>query len=251
VGDIGFPGESVEYRAARERLLEREIRLRREIEAVAAERRALPPGGAVPEDYVFQGAGADGTPTDVKLSELFEPGKGSLVIYSFMFPRHPADDRPGPDSGRTADLPLAETPCASCTSILDGLEGAARHLQQRINLVAVARSPLSRILDFADDRGWRHLRLLSSAANTYNRDYLAETADGVQMPMLNVFVKNENGIRHSWGTELLYAPWDEGQEPRHVDFAWPIWHLLDATPEGRGTDSDFPRLSYGSPAPRA
>ena len=64
---ITFPGESKEYRAARDALLQREIGLRREMEAVAAARRALPPGGAVPEDYVFQGAGADGAPTDVRL----------------------------------------------------------------------------------------------------------------------------------------------------------------------------------------
>jgi predicted dithiol-disulfide oxidoreductase (DUF899 family) len=49
------------------------------MEAVAAVRRKLPLGGVVPEDYVFQGAGADGTATDVKLSELFEPGRDSLV----------------------------------------------------------------------------------------------------------------------------------------------------------------------------
>ena len=85
-----FPGESAEYRAARDRLLEQEIELRRAMEAVAAARRELPPGGPIPEDYVFQGAGADGTPTDVRLSELFAPGKGSLVIYSMMFPRTPA-----------------------------------------------------------------------------------------------------------------------------------------------------------------
>ena len=53
---ITFPGESAEYRAARDRLLEQEIELRRAMEAVAAARRALPPGGVVPEDYVFQGA---------------------------------------------------------------------------------------------------------------------------------------------------------------------------------------------------
>ena len=68
---IAFPGESSEYRAARDRLLEQEIELRRAMESVAAARRELPPGGVVPEDYVFQGAGADGTPADVRLSELF------------------------------------------------------------------------------------------------------------------------------------------------------------------------------------
>jgi predicted dithiol-disulfide oxidoreductase (DUF899 family) len=62
-----FPGESAEYRAARDRLLEREIELRRLTEDVATARRQLPPGGLVPEDYVF--AGAAGA---VRLSELFE-----------------------------------------------------------------------------------------------------------------------------------------------------------------------------------
>src|SRR2546427_8975498 len=68
---IMFPGESAEYRTARDRLLEQEIGLRRAIEAVAAARRRLPPGGVVPEDYVFHGSGVDGVPTGVRLSELF------------------------------------------------------------------------------------------------------------------------------------------------------------------------------------
>src|SRR5436309_958535 len=43
-----FPGESTEYRTARERLLEQEVELRRVMEAVAAARRDLPRGGAIP-----------------------------------------------------------------------------------------------------------------------------------------------------------------------------------------------------------
>ena len=124
---IRFPGESAEYRAARNRLLEQEIELRRAMEAVAAARRALPPGGVVAEDYVFQTAGADGALRDVRLSELFAPGKDSLVIYSFMFPRDPSDERPGPPAGPTATLPLIEAPCPSCTALLDQLDGAAEH----------------------------------------------------------------------------------------------------------------------------
>jgi predicted dithiol-disulfide oxidoreductase (DUF899 family) len=84
---VAFPGESAEYRAARNRLLEREVELRRAMEAVAAARRELPAGGAVPEDYVLEGVRADGNPGDIRLSELFAPGKDSLVIYNFMFPR--------------------------------------------------------------------------------------------------------------------------------------------------------------------
>jgi len=62
---VAFPGESPQSRAARDRLLEQEIELRRQMETVAVARRALPPGGVVPEDYVFQGFGPGGTPTDV------------------------------------------------------------------------------------------------------------------------------------------------------------------------------------------
>src|SRR5215218_4469019 len=119
---ITFPGESTQYRASRDRLLEREVELRRAMEEVAEARRALPPGGLVPEDYVFQGAGTGGAPTDVRLSELFAPGKDSLAIYSFMFPRDPSDERPGPKAGKTALLPLAEGPCPSCVALLDQLD---------------------------------------------------------------------------------------------------------------------------------
>jgi predicted dithiol-disulfide oxidoreductase (DUF899 family) len=240
--DIRFPGESGEYRRERNRLLEAEIELRRTIERVAAHRRALPPGGAVPDDYRFERAvGGEG---EVRFSELFAPGKDTLVIYSFMFPRSSGDTRPGPGSGETARLPLAETPCPSCTSILDSLDGAAVHLAQRLNLAVVAKSAPERIGTFARERGWRHLRLLSSRNNTYNRDYRAETPDAEQIPILNVFVRDGEGIRHAWATELMFASREEGEEPRHVDPIWPIWNLLDMTPEGRGTEPDFPGLDY-------
>ena len=240
---ITFPGESADYRAARDRLLEQEIELRRATEAVATARRALPPGGVVPEDYVFQREGADGAPTDMRLSELFAPGMDSLVIYSFMFPRDPGDERPGPQAGQTALLPLAEGPCPSCTAFLDQLDGAAEHASQRINLAVVAKSPLPRIVTFAKERGWRRLRLLSSANTTYNRDYHAETAEGSQRPMLNVFHRDGETIRHFWGSELFYAPTDPGQDPRHVGTLEPLWNLFDLTPEGRPTDWDE-QLSY-------
>ncbi|MEV3989854.1 DUF899 family protein [Streptomyces sp. NPDC049837] len=241
---ISFPGETPEYRAARDRLLTQEIELRRAMEAVAAARRALPPGGEVPEDYVFRGAGPDGAPADVRLSELFAPGRDSLVLYSFMFPRHPHDDRPGPRTGRTAELPLAEGPCPSCTAFLDQLDGAVRHLAPYLNFAVVARAPLERLLTFAEERGWRQLRLLSTAGNRYSRDYLAEAADGAAEPMLNVFHREGNRIRHFWGSELLYAPMDPGQDPRHLGTLEPVWNMFDLTPEGRGGDRDE-QLAYG------
>ena len=239
--DIRFPGESEEYRRERNRLLEAEMDLRRAVECVAAQRRALPPGGAVPQDYRFAEVGDGG---EVRLSELFAPEKDTLVIYSFMFPRWSGDTRPAPAGGETARLPLAETPCPSCTSILDSLDGAAPHLGSAINLAVVAKSEPGRIGAFARWRGWRNLRLLSSHDNTYNLDYHAESSDGEQIPILNVFVRDGDEIRHSWATELMFAPRDEGEEPRHVDSIWPIWNVLDLTPDGRATEPDFPAFDY-------
>jgi predicted dithiol-disulfide oxidoreductase (DUF899 family) len=213
------------------------------MEAVAAARRQLPPGGVVPEDYVFQGAGADGTPTNVRLSELFARGKDSLAIYSFMFPRDPSDESPGPARGQSALLPLREGPCPSCVALLDQLDGAAEHAMQHLNLAVVAKAPLPRVLVFAEERGWHRLRLLSSVANTYNRDYHGETADGTQRPMLTVFHRDGGTIRHFWSSELFYAPQDPGQAPRHVGTLEPLWNLFDLTPEGRPSKWDE-QLSY-------
>ena len=224
---IAFPGESAQYRAARDRLLEQEVELRRSMEAVAAARRALPPGGAIPEDYLFEGEEGE-----VRLSQLFAPGLDSLAIYSFMFPRAPSDDRPGPTAGETALLPLHEGPCPSCVALLDQLDGVIPHAEPRLGVAVVAEAPLPRVLTFARERGWRRLRLLSCAGNTYNRDYQAETEYG-QMPMLNLFHRDSGTIRHFWGSELFYAPAEPGQDPRHVGTIEPLWNLFDLTREGR------------------
>jgi hypothetical protein len=127
-------------------ILEQEIGLCRATEGVAAARRELPPGGVVPEDYVFHGSGVDGAPTGVRLSELFAPGKDSLAIYSFMFPRDASDLRPGPASGETAHLKLHESPCPSCVALLDQRDGAVEHVSPLVNFAVVAKSPLLRIL---------------------------------------------------------------------------------------------------------
>jgi predicted dithiol-disulfide oxidoreductase (DUF899 family) len=232
-----FPGESAEYRTARDELLRREIELRREMEAVAVARRALPPGGLVPEDYVFDELGDDGSIHEVRLSELFAPGRDSLVIYNFMFPRHVSDERPGPVRGETARLPLAEGPCPSCTALIDQLDGAEPHVAPHVNVVVVAKAPIDRVATFGRERGWRNIRLLSSRGNTYARDYLGE-ADGQQLPMLNVFTRDGDVIRHFWGSEMLYAPSDPAQDPRHVGTLEPSWNVFDLTPGGRGSDWD-------------
>jgi predicted dithiol-disulfide oxidoreductase (DUF899 family) len=219
---IRFPGESDGYRAARDRLLAAEIELRARLEAVAALRRELPLGGRAREDYVFDEA-VDGGTRQVRLSDLFAAGKPSLIVYSFMYG------------------PRAEQPCPMCSSFLDGVDAYVPHLTQRVNLVVVARSPAERIRAWSAGRGWRRLRLLSSARNSYNADYAAETPDGQQLPACTVFVKRDDGIFHSWSAEMLYAR--TPGHPRHVDLLWPIWSFFDLTPEGRG--DWMPKLSYG------
>jgi predicted dithiol-disulfide oxidoreductase (DUF899 family) len=205
--------------------------LRRQVERVARIRRKLPLGGPVSEDYVFEEGPADpgkaGAAHPVKLSELFRDNLDSLLVYSYMF---------GPN---------APQPCPMCTSFLDSLEGSAIHLTQRANLAVAAKSPIGRIRQFAKSRGWRRLRLLSSANNTYNRDYHGETPAGSQLPMMNVFVRRKGKIYHSYATELQFLPPDKRQNQRHIDMMWPLWNLLDLTPEGRGADW-FPSLTYPS-----
>jgi predicted dithiol-disulfide oxidoreductase (DUF899 family) len=218
---VRFRGESPSYRVARNELLEAEMELRRNIEAVAAKRRQLPLGGKVEQDYIFEQASGG----EVQLSELFADGKDSLIIYSYMY---------GPQMAQ---------PCVSCTSILDALDGEAPHVMQRANFFVVAKSPIERIMKFTTERGWRNLQLLSSANNTYNRDYHAENEKGDQLPALNVFAKRDGAIHHFYNTELLYAPSEPGQDGRHVDQIWPLWNLFDLMPEGRG-EKWYPRLSY-------
>jgi predicted dithiol-disulfide oxidoreductase (DUF899 family) len=226
---IRFPGETDEYRAAREKLLDAEVELRRQVERVAAMRRALPVGGEIPQDYVFEEGSANLADREqvqeVQLSELFEHGKDTLMLYSYMY---------GPAMAK---------PCRMCTSLIDSLDGAAVHLNQRVNFAIVARSPVQRIRDVARERGWTHLTILSSANNTYNWDYHAETPDGAQLPVMTVFVRRDGAIRHFYSTEMLWAQSDLNEDSRHVDMMWPLWNMLDLTPEGRGSGWG-PKLSY-------
>jgi predicted dithiol-disulfide oxidoreductase (DUF899 family) len=224
--DKRFPGESAEYREARNKLLEAEIKLRRQIEEVAALRRKLPMGGKVKEDYVFEELDSSGQVKHTKLSELFKPGKDTLIVYSYMY------------------APDAEKPCTSCTSIMDGINGMVLHVTDRVNFVSISRAPIQKFKKFGEGRGWDNLRMLSSEKNSYNTDYFAESSRESQLPMMNVFHKTPEGIFHFTGTELLYVKSEDGQNGRHVDMIWPLWNLFDYTPEGRGTDW-YPKFSYG------
>jgi len=215
-----FPGESDEYRKARTALLAEEIELRRHIERVAAQRRALPPGGAVPEDYRFEGEQGP-----VTLSGLFE-GRDTLVTYNWMFG------------------PKRERPCPMCTSLLSALDGEMPDILQRVAFAVIASSPLERMTAFKAERGWRTLKLYSSAGNFFNRDYADETPDSGDNAAFNVFWRDGGVVRHFWADEMGMETADPGQDPRGAVDAMPIWNILDMTPAGRGTDW-YPKLSYG------
>ena len=249
--NVAFPNESPHYRLERHKLLVREAQLRREMAAVAEAVRALPPGGEVPEDYEFDCIAADGWPGKIRLSQLFRPGTNSLIAYHFMFPRQGSDERNGPATGPAARWPLETGPCPSCTALLDGWDGVVPHIEGLgANIVVVAKAPIDRVAAFADDHGWRHLKMLSAAGNSFKRDYLGEDEEGQQLPMLTVFHKDESGvIRLSWASELLYEATEPGQDPRHCGTVEPTWTLLDLTRDGRPlADEQFNYVCCDDPA---
>ena len=214
-----FPNESDGYRRARGALLVEEIELRRHIERVAEQRRALPPGGAVTDDYRFQ---SEHGPLD--FAGLFGD-KQTLVIYSYMFG------------------PQRERPCPMCTSLLSAWEGEARDVAQRISLAVVARSPIERLVAFKHERGWRDLQLYSDVDGRYSRDYHGIGEDDGDDAALNVFSRRDGHIRHFWSGEMGFETADPGQDLRGAPDLMPLWPILDMTPEGRGTDW-YPKLDY-------
>lgn len=220
---LRFPNESDDYRRARDALLAEEIELRRHLERVAEQRRALPPGGAVTGDYRFEG---EHGPVD--FAGLFGD-RQSLVIYSYMF---------GPQRQR---------PCPMCTSLLSAWDGEAHDVGQRVALAVVARSPIERLVAFKRERGWRALKLYSDLDGHFSRDYFAVDADGGDgdQAAFNVFTRRDGSIRHFWSGEMGFATADPGQDPRGAPDLMPLWTILDCTPEGRGSDW-YPKLDYGS-----
>ena len=215
---VRFPNESGQYREARDALLAEEIELRRHIERVAEQRRALPPGGSVPKDYVLIGENGP-----VTLSELFGD-KQTLAVYSYMYG------------------PTREKPCPMCTSLMAAWDGESLDVEQRIALVMVARSPIERLLAVKKQRGWRHLKLYSDVEGDFTRDYVS--ADDADMPAFNVFTRRDGSIRHFWSGEMGSSTADPGQDPRGAPDLMPLWTILDNTPEGRGSDW-YPKLDYG------
>ncbi len=225
---LQYPNESEDYRAARNALLDEEIKLRAQIEAVAEKRRALPMGGEVSQDYVFERIGKTIMPEKVRMSELFGP-HDTLILYSFMY---------GPDR---------DEPCPGCTHLLDGIDGAARHLTQRAAFHVVAKSPIARLAAWAHARGWEHMSLISTAGNSYDADYFGETSKFSKGSAPSTRCRTaRTGTRRSStcsenATEKSVT--SGGRRYRAGDLADPLWNLLDMTTEGRGGEW-FPKVEY-------
>jgi predicted dithiol-disulfide oxidoreductase (DUF899 family) len=215
---IRRPNESEDYRRARQALLVDEIELRRHMERVAAQRRELPPGGEVPDDYRF--VAEDGA--EVALADLFGD-HDTLIVYSYMFG------------------PQREAPCPMCTSFMGSLDHKIADIRQRVAIAFTARSPIDRLIDAKKARGWTDLPVYSDERGDYTRAYVSAEDDDI--PAYNVFTRRDGAIRHFWGDEITFEMADPGQDPRGAIEPDPLWLLLDTTPEGRGADW-YPQLSY-------
>jgi len=214
-----WPGESPEYRAARTALLAEEIELRRQIEAVAEQRRALPAGPEVRGDYQFVGENGP-----VTLAELFGD-KRTLILYTYMFG------------------PQRERPCPMCTSLLSAWDGETLDIQQRAAFAVIARSSIEKLLAFKAERGWQHLPLYSDPSQAFSRDYHSIAPDGGDIPQFMVLTRRDGTIRLFWAGEMGEATMDPGQDPRGAPDLMPLWTILDSTPEGRAPDW-YPKLNY-------
>jgi predicted dithiol-disulfide oxidoreductase (DUF899 family) len=214
---IHFPNESAAYRKARNALLVEEIELRRQIERVASQRRALPPGGEIPRDFEF--ASEQGP---ARLSSLFR-NQHTLLVYSMMYG------------------PQRKTPCPMCTSFLSSWNGTAVNLRQRVAMVVTARSPIERLIEFKKQRGFADLTLVSDTSGEYTRAYV-NPEDG-DVPGFSVFSRRDGIIRHFYSGEMSASMADPGQDPRGGPDLDSLWLMLDLTPEGRGTGW-YPKLEY-------
>jgi predicted dithiol-disulfide oxidoreductase (DUF899 family) len=217
---IHFPNESPEYRTARNALLAEEIELRRHIERVAAQRRALPAGGEIPKDFEF-----DSENGRARLSDLFGD-KDTLMIYSMMYG------------------PQRKAPCPMCTSFLTSWNGTATNLRERVAIAVTARSSIERLVEYKRKRGLDQLSFVSDISGEYTRAYVnGEDAD---VPGFSVFTRRDGKVRHFYSGEMSSGMADPGQDPRGAPDLDPLWLMLDITPEGRGAEW-YPKLEYGKP----
>ncbi|WP_020666138.1 DUF899 family protein [Amycolatopsis nigrescens] len=224
-------GASEEYRTARRALVEAEAAVRDQLEAVAAQRRALPPGPVLP-DYRFTEGPADLAADEpagpVSLAGLFGD-HDELVVYHLMF--HPDDD----------------AACPMCSMWVDGLHGVSHHLTRRAALAVVAKAPIGKLRAWGRHRGWQGLRLVSAYDTSFTTDLGVEGPRGGQFPAVSVFTRRGDQVRHSY-TQSADFP-DRAQ--RGIDLLSPVWNVWDLLPSGRGEwlpDNTYPGAGRGGSA---
>lgn len=189
-----------EWQAAHEKLLAKEKAATHARDALAAERRRQPMM-RVETPYAFEEPG--GRPS---LLDLFE-GRRQLLLYHFMF-------APGvhgwPEAG-----------CPGCSLFTDQV-GNLSHLRARdASMAWVSLAPLESIQRYRKRMGW-DIRWVSSAGNTFNRDFGLSTDEGEQHG-LSVFIRDdENQIYRTYFTSQ-----------RGLEMLGSVWSLLDLTPLGR------------------
>lgn len=213
-----------EWIAARRTFLKEEKAFLRAQDDLNAKLRALP-WTRVEKDYAFLGEEGEAS-----LSVLFGDCS-QLAVYHFMF---------GPDW---------EEGCPACSLLADGFDGARVHLKVRdVNLVAVSRGPLEKLLAYRDRMGW-NFPWLSSAGSSFNKDFAVsfddeDREDGEviynyartpfpanEAPGISLFKKNGDGqIFHT------YSSYGRG-----LDRFLLVYRYLDIAPDGRNEGAfDFP-----------
>jgi len=160
-------GTRNEWLAARLELLEAEKELTRRGDEIAQRRQELP-WVRIDKEYRF-----DVDEGNVSLADLFR-GRSQLLVYHFMF---------GPDY--TAG-------CPSCSSIADGFNGIAVHLENHdVAFSAVSRAPLAKLQAFKKRMGWT-FRWASSFASDFNDDFNVRFTEEQQ---------REGGIEYNYRRE--------------------------------------------------
>jgi predicted dithiol-disulfide oxidoreductase (DUF899 family) len=215
-----FPGGSAEYRKAREALLAEEIEFRRHMTRLTEQRRALPPGPVIEKNYRFK----DANGAEIGFLDLF--GKhDTLVSYFWMFG------------------PQRERPCPMCTNWLGAVNGNAADIKQRVAFKVLGRSPVSRQIAFAQERGWHDLDFVQTIGDDYAKDIGALKIDGSEWAAIIVFKRDGDKVQLFWAAEMTPEMADPGQDPRTAPDIASLWSILDLTPGGRGKDW-YPKLSY-------
>jgi predicted dithiol-disulfide oxidoreductase (DUF899 family) len=240
-------GTRDEWLAARLELLEAEKELTRRSDEVAKQRQELP-WVRIDKDYRF-----DTDDGDASLADLFR-GRSQLLMYHFMF---------GPEY--TAGCPV-------CSTIADGFNGFAVHLENHdVGMMAVSQAPLATLQAYKRRMGWT-FPWASSLGSDFNFDFdvsLTEeqqrTNDGQynfrQIDMTPVLESPSEGLTEvaaMTGTDAAtYTREGPGMSAfaledgvvyhtysafaRGLDAMWGMYAWLDRTPKGRNETSIWMR----------